>query len=102
MKNMKAMDFVPTTVIGTAFILLAIYLWRTKNLQMLIGMQVTQIKKPLLQVATNSAYFLLGIGILTVLLPISEQTSGLLLALHLIVILISVLSLVVYIQKQKK
>lgn len=49
MKNMKAMDFVPTTVIGTALILLAIYLWRTKNLQMLIGMQVTQIKKPLLQ-----------------------------------------------------
>ena len=70
MKNMKAMDFVPTTVIGTALILLAIYL--------------------------------LGIGILTVLLPISEQTSGLLLALHLIIILISVLSLVIYIQKQKK
>lgn len=102
MNNMTAMNFVPTTVIGTACILLAIYLWRTKNLQLLIGMQVVQIKKPLLQVATKCAYFLLVIGILTVLLPVSEQISGIVLTIHLVLIFMVTLLLVVYIQRQKR
>lgn len=97
-----ASTWIPTTVIGLSILVLAIYMLRTKNLTILVGMQILHIKTNHIQVATKASQFLLLIAGLTLLLPVMEFIHLFALVADLVVILLLALGLFIYIYKQKK
>ncbi|MBQ0138960.1 MAG: hypothetical protein KBT36_06670 [Kurthia sp.] len=97
-----ASAWIPTTVMGLAILVLAIYILRTKNLTILVGMQIMQIKTNHIEVAKNSGKFLLAIAVLTLLLPVMEIIHLSTLVVDLVLIFFMAISLFVYIYKQKK
>lgn len=94
-------DWVPSIVIGIALIVFAVYLFISKNITALIGMQVIYLKTAHSKVANISAIFLLVAGILTVLVPLANMVNGVAVAINLFSILLTVLLLFFYLYKQK-
>lgn len=97
-----ASTWIPTTVIGCAILVLAVYMLVTKNLTILIGMQIMQIKTNHRDVAIKSGQILIAIAIFTLLLPLMEKLNIIVVILDLIFILALAISLFIYIYKQKK
>lgn len=96
-----AMDWVPAIVIGIALLVFSVYLFITKNITSLIGMQVVYLKTPHHKVAKVSASFLLVTSVLTFLLPLSERINAFLLISNLVVLMIVIILLFWYLYKQK-
>jgi len=94
-------DFLPMTIVGIALIALAIYLLITNKMSVLIGMQANFLKSDLKIVSRISALFLFGMSVCTLLLPLAEKFSPILLIIDLGMILLLVLSLFYYLHKQR-
>lgn len=94
-------DFVPSIVCGIALIAFAVYLFITKNITALIGMQVIYLKTAYSRVANISALFLLVAGVLTLLVPLAGSINGVAVAVNLFLILLTVLLLFFYLYKQR-
>lgn len=94
-------DFLPMTIVGIALIALAIYLLITNKMNVLIGMQANFLKSDLKIVSRISALFLFGMSVCTLLLPLAEKFSPILLIIDLGMILLLVLSLFYYLHKQR-
>lgn len=96
-----ATDWIPAIIIGIALLIFSAYLFITKNITALIGMQVIYLKTSHQKVATISAVFLLVTSILTFLLPLTERINITFLIINLTVLFLVVLSLFWYLYKQK-
>lgn len=94
-------DWIPSIVIGIALIIFAVYLFISKNITALIGMQVIYLKTAYSKVANISAIFLFVAGVLTVLVPIANMVNGVAVAINLFLILVTVLLLFLYLYKQR-
>lgn len=94
-------QWIPSTICGLAILFLALYIMKTKNLTFLIGMQVVYIKTNHQEVATKASFFLLGIALLTLVLPLLEILGMIFIVIDLICLLALAIGLFVYIYKQK-
>lgn len=98
---MIATDWIPAIIIGAALVIFSIYLLITKNITALIGMQVVYLKTAHDKVANVSGGFLFMTGVLTFLLPVSEQLNGVCLIVNLSLLVLIVIALFWYLYKQK-
>lgn len=94
-------QWIPSTICGLAILVLALYIMKTKNLTFLIGMQVVYIKTNHREVATKASLFLIGIAVLTLVLPLLELIGTVFIMIDLALLLVLSISLFIYIYKQK-
>lgn len=95
-------DYLPTTVIAIALLILAIYIVKTKNLHVLIGYNADFIKGNRNKVANKAAIFIVTAAILIAFLPIVEMISVVLIFIMLILIFVLLLVLILYLKKASK